>query len=305
MSRSQHAFCTPVDRQRPAAFTLVELLVVIGVIAVLIAILLPALAKARAAAMVTKCQSNLRQQALAFIQYANDHKGYLPPSYRGGGLYEAIAYPILLEKKYLPTARVEDVKAFWSSEIFTVRRSPVLECPSARPDDVGLTNGTWVRNVRTHWGGTIEGWVFRTGGGDYWLARSSAYGMPGTFSHYQINGAWGWHVIHTNLHDKLPFTIADAWFPYGITRPEGAGKISFKGAANTFMVGDSASDWGLIRPVFRHGTNAAPIANFVFMDGHVESLRPTDVVHDYVPGSFPDMMVDDPRLWKRPRAPVP
>ena len=65
-------------------FTLVELLVVIGIIALLISILLPSLSKAREAANAIKCQSNQRQIMMAFLTFANDHKGHLPGNWVDG-----------------------------------------------------------------------------------------------------------------------------------------------------------------------------------------------------------------------------
>jgi prepilin-type N-terminal cleavage/methylation domain-containing protein len=61
-------------------FTLIELLVVISIISLLVAILLPALSKARAAAYTTQCRVNMRSVMLATAVYANDHRGDLPGS---------------------------------------------------------------------------------------------------------------------------------------------------------------------------------------------------------------------------------
>jgi prepilin-type N-terminal cleavage/methylation domain-containing protein/prepilin-type processing-associated H-X9-DG protein len=61
------------------AFTLVELLVVIGIVALLVAMLMPALSKARASAVSVQCQSNLRQLFLAQNFYADDHGGQFTP----------------------------------------------------------------------------------------------------------------------------------------------------------------------------------------------------------------------------------
>jgi prepilin-type N-terminal cleavage/methylation domain-containing protein len=63
-------FCT-------RAFTLVELLVVIGIIAILIAILMPALSRARDQANGVKCSANLRQMMTGALLFAQDHKGHL------------------------------------------------------------------------------------------------------------------------------------------------------------------------------------------------------------------------------------
>src|ERR671912_1895636 len=95
-------------RRRTNAFTLVELLVVIGIIAVLIGVLLPVLAGARRAAETAQCLSNLRQIGQGFAMYTSEYLGWGIPGFirrqPNGGRGEGTWGTMLVVKKYIRSA---------------------------------------------------------------------------------------------------------------------------------------------------------------------------------------------------------
>jgi prepilin-type N-terminal cleavage/methylation domain-containing protein/prepilin-type processing-associated H-X9-DG protein len=111
-------------RRRPG-FTLVELLVVIGIIAILISILLPTLARVRESARKTDCASRLRQLTTAVHIYANENRNEVPPGYRDGNNEEHTiwiskgTYDIFMSKlkapKMLACPNLEDTQPVYPS----------------------------------------------------------------------------------------------------------------------------------------------------------------------------------------------
>ena len=85
--RSAFTLVEPRRAGMSKGFTLVELLVVIGIISVLVAILLPALSRAREQANLVKCMSGARQVHLAVEMYCNENKDFYPFGFTGSDVY--------------------------------------------------------------------------------------------------------------------------------------------------------------------------------------------------------------------------
>jgi prepilin-type processing-associated H-X9-DG protein len=169
-----------VSRRKRAAFTLVELLVVIGIIALVIAMLLPSLKKARESAVRLQCASNLKQWGTGLAAYCVDNKGDMPRSW--GPVFNG-TYPFTIRVRtpasydtYCPAPAILSLEMMgrylrgvpvdvYNATLAQRRMDGVWRCPSTAGDrdSVDVAN-------QTQW--TTYGWLY----GDYtYFARSDLW----------------------------------------------------------------------------------------------------------------------------------
>lgn len=203
---------SPTNRRR--GFTLVELLVVITILAVLAALLLPAIANARQRADRAACASNLRQQILAVNAYAADNDGYLPMP--GVGSCTAAQVALYLSGTNVNLGVLHKLGYFGQG-------GEALFCPSRR-----ITTGSGV-------GGGISYLVSPKTAAAYLrtntLVNGTIYTTYGSLSRLEVIGC-------EPTYESLPFPYTGYW---GNTIPRLAGKLArnFPSSANA---GDS--NWG-------------------------------------------------------------
>ena len=254
------------------AFTLVELLVVIGIIAVLIGILLPALRRARQAAQAAQCLSNLRQLDTALIAYTQENKNRVFPYYADNN----ILWQIMLLPHINKTAGKLDLTtsnlAVRASIAQLQIRESVYFCPTAR-DPVGgsLPTGNDATGTAFHcWGparpatgGVMSSYTFNG-----WLYRHSAPGVDdSTLVDFSYAGSNGWNA--TRARDsfwQLPAignsanipTISDGMWVDGWPK-----EVDLPPAS--LVAGDKNSVQNMQRICLRrHGLRI----NVAFLDGH-------------------------------------
>ena len=249
-------------RRSSRAFTLVELLVVVGIIAVLIAILLPALNAARRQARTVVCLSNLKQIGHAFFMYGQQYKGVWPVA-----VHEppgSLASPISVDRRWydLLAEYVTSEKMNSIADIETVRKNSVLwGCPEwsrvdqyESPDD-RFRPGSGMNYYNT----------FVEGRNDF---TKMAYISGQTPGRYQRQVQWtkptqrGLLVDATNHIVNTPavFTSGSMWRPYDPVIP---------GPGGSFYA--DASRHG--RPgITKAESYNRPTVNMLFCDGHAETV---------------------------------
>lgn len=252
-----------VSKRERNAFTLVELLVVIAIVAILAAMLLPAIKRAKESAKAIVCMSNLKQVGAAMLIYANDNAGWTPPvfwnSYVIGDSPNANWSYMLQRMNYLPISKNG--------------RASVLVCPSQKPvvfklDSPYEGQTSMSYGMRFRWaesfnvGGTE---VMSSGYNDYYGSSTPVnFGPPSNF---------------LMMGDSVLRLTGD----------------SGDGFQRYLFLTDNSMGSAAVNPVhLRH----AKRGNFLFADGHVRSLNKADLRGNYgEPGTgnfaFIDVAIDE------------
>ncbi|MDA8743067.1 DUF1559 domain-containing protein [Rubripirellula amarantea] len=216
--------------QRHAAFTIVELMVVIAIISILVGLLLPAVQASRESARQTHCLNNLKQIGLAVQNFESQRKE-LPPS-RNYDHFTSWAFLILphMESTALPEQWNDRLKYYYQSDKARLTRIPHYYCPTRRDGGVFSIEGDDILSpfeTSSHVPGTVA---------DY--ACSAGYGEPGVWNWISSRGAF---IIGDGVTD--PPTVPQGDFPPPLAelvtwKSRTTFASIFDGASHTVIVGE-------------------------------------------------------------------
>jgi prepilin-type processing-associated H-X9-DG protein len=257
----------------------VELLVVIGIIALLVAILLPALNNARNQARTVQCASNLRQIAMAITAYASSNNGRLPPSVVNSG---DTVYPLgfcwcneLVSQKYLTAPAGMD-----ASGHAILLSDSVFRCPMGSYEPIG-SSGFSAMSPRDAINEqySILGYPTSADGVGTWYALNSitteAASVTSSIPGGPNDAPFAWYNGKTAGETDLLLRNNQFTRTMSLVREASELVMAFDG--NTYNWNDIAGSTGLSARISgRHGkpTNGGLDGNFnaAFFDGHVELL---------------------------------
>ena len=265
---------TPITQPQPrpsrsatrasgSAFTLIELLVIIGIIAILIAILLPALSKARESANTAHCLSNLRQIVAAANAYSAANNGMaLPGGNNDGTIYEGWWPSILVLEGYVPCRLVTQSES--DANMGPVHERNPFYCPSGQLDPVltskFITNNANVPTSRTDLrGATAMREIAQPQPGkpnavyvDFW------YGVNADSGKDRVNGAPTKRILNSN----------DGYVPMSIVRRASEMVFFYDGVLYHLQNNPN-------RLNARHGKGKQ--TNIAFFDGHAATYLTADL----------------------------
>jgi prepilin-type N-terminal cleavage/methylation domain-containing protein/prepilin-type processing-associated H-X9-DG protein len=275
------------SREKFLGFTLVELLVVIGIIGLLISLLMPALSRARAQANSVKCMSNLRQISQALVLYTINNHGYVVPSYNlpalPGSTSNVTGSPnqpldgwpsILTRDHYVPAGDRSTNTVFY--------------CPDTQ-DVEGMKDGQTANDLGKPRGWTDWPMIFTTTGGDG--VPKQAITIPNLGFDRIIRCSYWINAYNPIGSAPADITTADLYYTNSVgLGPDGKGAylrahkmssirhsaLMVVAADGVYMGRQSVDQVGMTnsRVGFRHpgpkGHNF--IANAAFADGHVEPV---------------------------------
>jgi prepilin-type N-terminal cleavage/methylation domain-containing protein/prepilin-type processing-associated H-X9-DG protein len=235
-------------RPERAGFTLIELLVVIAIIAILAALLLPALSKSREQARAIICLSNTKQLTLAWQLYANDHNDFLPYNLGMAGstfrtnanwVNNVMTWDLSSDNTNLATITQAALGPFVSSS------TAIYRCPSDQVlSPVQIAAG---------WSGRIRSYSMNALIGDAGTLSAGGVNVndPDYRQFFKLTQIPQPTEIFVFL-DEHPDSIDDGYF---------VNRVNYIGTADTY--GSSQTEWTDL-PASYHNNSAA----FSFADGH-------------------------------------
>jgi prepilin-type N-terminal cleavage/methylation domain-containing protein/prepilin-type processing-associated H-X9-DG protein len=289
-----------------AGFTLVELLVVIGIIAVLIGILLPSLAKARRSAQILACASNEREIMHMMQMYAAEQKGWLPPfsmaangyTFSSGRDYSNRAWDAILLQSLFRLSFDDQMVMGGTLDKEKLFKCPADDFPRANYTIGGVTSSEWPRrSYAVNW--SKWGWGLNAGRNDRGYPAVAPFEMkmpwsagydPANTGTFPSNARfvkqeklsaipnWVW-ILGENWGTSTVFSKSD-------TPQTQVVNVAFIGdwsnaGMDTSLARFHSSKWGLGK--FTPGEAGG---NYAYADGHVEFLRQKDILVDN-PGVSP------------------